>query len=150
MQAKVSIQINAPIEAVWKELTNHRGMIDWPIINKIEILEEGKDHPNGVGCRRKVKSGPLQLEEKITRFDAPHRMDYFAYKANMPLKHEGGYIELKEKDDGTAVTWESNVLADTWNPIVKWLLLKSMKRQLPSGFKSCLQFVKAKLETPNS
>ena len=97
----------APIDQVFELLSDHAGYTRFRGFSKAELVREGTEEPNGVGALRRLATGPLRLEEEITAFDRPTRMDYVIRKVNLPLDHDGGTITLSETAAGTRVLWRS-------------------------------------------
>ena len=62
----VSIEINAPIEKVWQEVSNIRNHSTW--MNDAESIEFLSEQENGVGTKIVVltKVGPIKLKDYMT------------------------------------------------------------------------------------
>ncbi len=149
IQLSTQITISAPIEKVWTAMTRHEGMVDWPDFHQVEIFQKGAPHPDGLGCVRRVKAKGLEVTEEITKYDAPHEMNYLVSKINHPIIHQGGVIKLEESGGDTSVTWTSAFVMKSKNPIIKYIGGKILVSQGNKGFQKALDWVKRDLESNN-
>lgn len=147
IKVDTSVTINAPIDFVWNALTHHEGMVKWPDFHSVKILKKGTPHPDGLGCIRKVEAKGLKVTESITKFDAPHQMDYLVSEINHPIIHKGGTISLTETSDGIVVSWTSKFEMKSKNPIIKFIGGKLLVAQGTKGFKKALDWVKKDIES---
>lgn len=142
---KTSALIKAPIQVVWDCMTDYQGMVRWPLVDKVEIWEKGKDHPNGKGCVREVTSGQILVREEITTFKPPHTLGYEILRINQPLEHKGGSINFEETAKGTLIRWES-----TFEPIGSFFQRYAIENQLKAngskGMDINLKWIKRYLE----
>ena len=146
IEVKAITDIKAPIEKVWAELTHHEGMIHWPSIDKVQIEEKGKDHPDGLGCIRLVHMPGMYVREEITKFDVNKRMDYLVLETDQPFKHHGGSLELQQNGEMVNVRWTSRLDMTAKNPIVRFIGARVIKNKGNKGFAKGLKHVKEKLE----
>jgi len=93
---------DAPIAAVFDELSDHEGMTDWPGIQTCRLVAEG-DPRNGVGAVREVRALGLRLLEEVVEFEPPTRMAYTITKG-LPVEHRGE-LTLTERDGRTELRW---------------------------------------------
>ena len=107
--AKIDLDktLAAPIDEVFELLSDHAGYTRFRGFSTAEMVREGTEERNGVGALRRLVVRPLRFEEEITAFERPTRMDYVIRRVNIPLRHEGGTIELSEAAGGTRVRWRS-------------------------------------------
>jgi uncharacterized protein YndB with AHSA1/START domain len=137
--AHVQRTIPAPIEDVFEAISDHEGYSRFRIIQRSELLREGKEERNGLGALRRVTSRPLHFEEEVTAFERPARMDYLIRKVNAPFAHEGGTMLLTETPAGTQVDWKSTFAFTI--PVVGGLLTRAMIPIVNIGFASALRDV---------
>ncbi len=96
------------IETVFGALSDHENYKRFPGVEFSELLEPGALERNGAGALRRVGSGPLVLDERITGFERPEFLSYCIESARpFPMQHEFGEIRLEEEDGGTRVVWAS-------------------------------------------
>ena len=146
VQVAARITINAPIDVVWRAMTHHEGMVNWPDFHSVEILKKGAPDPDGLGCIRKVVAKGLRVTESVTRFDPPTQMDYLVSEINHPIIHNGGSIKLKEENGKTEVEWTSGFEMKSKNPIMRFIGGKLLLAQGNKGFQKALNWVKKDLE----
>jgi hypothetical protein len=108
------IVISAPVEDVWKKVSDFGSIADWhPMVESATSPEEGTRV-----LTLKDKEGTIteSLDEKD---DSKHYMGYRLLEENievMPVSYYGVSIQLDETDAGTEMTWEGRFYrADTGN-----------------------------------
>jgi len=104
---RVERTIAAPVEDVFEMLTDHAGYARFRGVRSAELLREGELDPNGTGAMRRVVIGPIRLDEEITGFERPRRMDYVIRDMNVPFDHEGGTIAVEGDATRAHVDWTS-------------------------------------------
>jgi hypothetical protein len=77
-------------------------MRDWPGVAFSHLIVPGEPR-NGLGAVRRIRAGGLTLEEKVVRFEPPHRYAYTIIKG-LPVEHLGE-VELTEARGGVDVHW---------------------------------------------
>lgn len=95
----------APRERVWDRYTDHAGWTDWAGAGRVHLETEGREHRDGVGCVRVIKTGPVAVREEVTTFEPPERMVYRLLDGPGIRNHEG---EVSFEDLGghrTRVVW---------------------------------------------
>jgi uncharacterized protein YndB with AHSA1/START domain len=110
---RVERTIAAPVGDVFEMLTDHAGYTRFRGVKGAERFREGEPDPNGVGAMRRIKIPPVWFEEEILVFERPSRMDYVIRKANFPLEHESGSIEIDGDDTRAHVVWTSTLSVPT-------------------------------------
>jgi uncharacterized protein YndB with AHSA1/START domain len=110
---RVERRIAAPSEQVFGLLTDHAGYASFRGVRSAELVQRGDPDPNGAGAMRRVVIGPIRMEEEITGFDRPRRMDYVIREMNVPFEHEGGTIAVDEDSGGSRVVWTSTFRVPT-------------------------------------
>ena len=97
-------EVNAPPEAVFDALTDHRRYAEMTPLRKSVLEREGEPAPNGVGAIRVLSAiGPPLREETIV-YERPSR---FSYKllSGLPVRNHVGTVSLEAAGDGTKVTY---------------------------------------------
>lgn len=96
------------IETVFAALSDHENYQRFPGVEFSELLEPGALEKNGSGALRRVRSGPLVLDERITGFERPEFLSYCIESSRpFPMHHDSGEIRLEEENGGTRVVWTS-------------------------------------------
>lgn len=102
----VTKTINAPIDVVFEEYTDHERLADLPMVISAKVVRPGKTEKNGLGAVRVVNGGALKLREEVTGFERPKLMEYKILETSpIRSKHELGRVEFEEVPGGTKVTW---------------------------------------------
>jgi len=125
---RFEVEIAAPVEAVFEQLTDHEAMSDWPGISRVELVEEGRPR-NGLGAVREINARGFKMQEKVVNWDPPHRLAYTICKG-LPVDHLG-VVVLTPQGDGTKLTWEITI-ENPW-PLFARALGAALKRTLPGG-----------------
>ena len=97
-------EIQAPPEAVFDVLTDHRRYAEMTALRKSVLEREGDPAPNGVGSIRRLTAvGPPMREETIV-YERPSR---FSYKilSGLPVRDHVGTASLEPSAGGTRVTY---------------------------------------------
>ena len=97
-------EIPAPPAAVWEVLADHRGWAKWAGIREAVLRNEGYPAPNGLGATRVFRQSGIAIEEEITFFDPPRRMEY-RISGGAPLRDHHGEMILEPSPEGTRLTW---------------------------------------------
>lgn len=102
----VTRTINAPIDVVFDEYTDHERLADLPMVISAKVVVPGRTEKNGFGAVRVVNGGVLKLREEITGFERPKLMEYKILDTSpIKSKHDLGRVEFEEVPGGTKVTW---------------------------------------------
>jgi uncharacterized protein YndB with AHSA1/START domain len=99
--------IQAPIDEVFDAFTDHAALAQVPGIRSARVTTPGISEPNGVGAVREIDTGVIWLQEKITTFDRPHRMEYRILASRPSADHRFGRVDFAETQQGTEITWTS-------------------------------------------
>ena len=123
----VSIEIDAPLERVWREAADLAAHVEWMAdARSIEFLT---DQRSGVGTRMLVETrvGPLKTNDvmEVTAWDEQH---------SIGVRHQGiitgeGAFRLEANRSGTRFTWTER-LAFPWylgGPITAWFAAPVLK-----------------------
>lgn len=102
----VTKTINAPIDVVFEEYTDHERLADLPMVLSAKVVVPGRTEKNGLGAVRVVNGGVLRLREEIIGFERPRLMEYRILET-WPIRseHELGRVEFTEVPGGTKVVW---------------------------------------------
>ena len=141
MRFTATARVSASPPDVFRELTDHEGMVGLPGVTAARLLRAGAPERNGVGAIREVRVRGLRFVEEIVGYEPHRRIDYRIRECTLPLRHEFGRIDLDAVEGGTRAHWESELSV----PGVGWLLGPLMRRMLPSGFEELLAGVEARI-----
>ncbi len=127
IEIKLTREILASPEAIFAVLSDHRGMVGWAGAREVVLRHEGDPPPNGVGAVRVIRASGLAVEEEITGFDPPKRIEYRVV-AGIPIRDHHGEIRLEPEGDFTRLCWEIR-----FRPLIPgtgWLLRPLLTRAL--------------------
>lgn len=118
----------APRETVFAWFAQHEnvGRLFYCSSVKIREAQDGAD-VNGVGSTRRVRHGPLRLDQTITRFEPPRLIEYRG-AARWPIGEQRGRLQFEAVPGGTQLAYDiefdsrlpgsggvlSSLLASTW------------------------------------
>ena len=141
----VNVYIHAPIEEVFDAVTDHEGYARYPGILSAKLVQPGRTERNGAGAVREIRTPGVRFVEEITGFERPVRMEYVIRECTLPIRHEGGSIELVRRGDGTEVNWISRVQPAL--PIGGGLLSRVARPITVEAFTTFLLAMKKRLES---
>ena len=98
-------RIPAAPEAVWDVFTDHVGYMRWAGVKEVVLRQEGHPAPNGLGAIRVIRSGGIAIEEEVTAFEPPKRMEYRVV-SGLPVRDHLGEVLFESVDGGTELTWK--------------------------------------------
>jgi len=140
-QLEVSRIIHASINAVWKVVSNHKGMTQWmPMIKHVELVKEDDQGAWGEGCERHCQFGSDLLKEKIVYWNPPYGYAYMIADMHI-VKNHIGYINLEETNEVTLITW-TQFFNPNGNFAKKWMAKNVM---LPFVMKKALKNLEIKI-----
>lgn len=97
-------EVDAPPEAVFDVLTDHRRYSELTPLRKSVLEREGEPAPNGVGSIRKLTAvGPPMREETIA-YQRPDRFSYTVL-SGLPVRDHVGTVLLEPAGEGTKVIY---------------------------------------------
>lgn len=100
--------LDAPIDAVFEQISDHAGYAAIPGVKLAELTREGTTEPNGEGAQRHLKLDNAEVWEDIVGFTRPTLMEYRIVRMKPGiLKHRLGRITLSAQGEQTDVTWTS-------------------------------------------
>jgi uncharacterized protein YndB with AHSA1/START domain len=135
---RVERRLDAPPDAVFEVIADHARYDRFDGIRRSELVEPGGPVPNGLGAVRWIWLGPLRFEEEITAFEPPHRLDYLIRDVRtLPLRHEGGSIQLAPDGAGTQAVWTSSFEVPV--PLVGSAIDRIFSLRLERGFGHVLE-----------
>lgn len=127
------------IDIVFEAISDHTRYHRFPGVDKSILVELGEQEKNGTGALRIIGAGPLELTERITRFERPARMHYHIEKSRpFSIMHTKGEIMLQPEGERTRVTWvsEGHIKAPLVGPILDKLAERSFTKAFNSLLKS--------------
>ena len=136
--------INAPIEKVFAEISNHEGYVRFAGVDKAELIREGDKERNGMGAVRHLQLGKLAIDEEIVGFDVPEndtaKMEYRITRMKPKLFHHIlGRVLLTEADGKTTVVWSSEFEVPV--PVAGPMIEKLLAKPFGQGFAGMLKAV---------
>lgn len=128
------------IDTVFEALSDHARYDRFPGVGKSVLLEKGQLETNGTGALRVIGAGPLELTERITRFNRPTVMHYLIEKSSpLPIAHSRGEITLEPRGEHTHVTWVSEGRVKV--PFAGRVLDKLAEKRFSRAFASVLKAI---------
>ncbi len=140
---KLEKLLDKPIDQVFELLADHGNYQNFRGVKGSKLLEQGSEEPNGLGALRYIDLGSVNLDERITHFERPTRLDYLIERSSpLPFKHEVGSIKLTAQGDKTLVNWVSKGTISI--PVLGKLFFDPMfEKQGSKGFASLLRQIEA-------
>ncbi len=135
---KLQALLPATPERVWEVFTDHAGYTSWAGVKEVVLRQEGDPPPNGLGAIRVMRTSGIAIEEEITAFDAPKRMEY-RLVSGIPVRDYVGEVILEPRDGQTSLSW--NIRFNAKIPGTGWLLERGMKRALGDTLKALAKTV---------
>ena len=132
-------EIDAPPEAVFDVLTDHRRYAEITPLRRSELEREGEPAPNGVGAIRVLTAIGPPLREEVIAYERPGR---FSYKvlSGAPVRDQLGTAVLVAEDAGTRLTYSVRMMPTV--PLGGRLVVAVVKR----GIEQLLNGVTAEAE----
>jgi uncharacterized protein YndB with AHSA1/START domain len=135
---KVEHVLNKPPEEVFALISAHERYKEFADFDDSVLLEEGDTEKNGLGALRRLTSGSLWFQERITCFERPRKMCYHVEDNSIiPLKHEIGEITIEPFDGKSRVTWVSHARVEV--PLFGPFLARRMEPSSGEAFLSILK-----------
>lgn len=111
--ARTTIQIDhradAEREAIWALLADVTTWADWGEWDTTRLKTAAPDGGPGVGAVRELHLGRTRSVERVTVFDAPHRLTYALVGGTIPVRdYEGEVLLEPAPGGGTTITWRSS------------------------------------------
>lgn len=128
------------IDSVFEAISDHANYHRFPGVDKSVLVETGTEEQNGAGALRIIGAGPLELTERITKFERPTLMHYRIEKSRpFAVDHTRGEIKLTAAGDSTRVTWISEGRVKV--PLVGRVLDGVAERSFTRAFNSLLKAI---------
>ena len=124
---EVEREISAPPERVFEVIADHRGWARWSGAKEVVLRNEGDPAPNGLGAIRVMRGGGLAIEEEVTGFDPPKRMEY-RISGGLPIRDHRAEMRLEPCAAGTRLVWTAEFSARI--PLSGALLRRALQRAL--------------------
>ena len=138
--ARIEVEhlLNKPPEAVFELISAHERYKEFANFDESVLLEEGDTEKNGLGALRRLSSGRMWFQERITCFDRPKKMCYRVEDNSIiPLKHEIGEITIEPIDGKSRVIWVSHARVEF--PFLGPFLARRMESSSAEAFLSILR-----------
>lgn len=132
-------EVNAPPEAVFDALTDHRRYAEMTPLRKSELEREGEPAPNGVGAIRVLSAVGPPLREETIVYEPPTRFAY-TLLSGLPVRDHVGTVSLEPNGDGTKVTYAVKTIPTL--PLAGGVVVAAVKQ----GVKQLLNGVSAEAE----
>lgn len=127
---ELEIDIDAPADEVWQQLTDHANMGRWSMF-KGRVLREGQVDNNGLGCIRELSAPLLRITEEITAWEEGSHYSY-QLRTGAPFTKHQGDVYVFNNQGKTRVRWA--IRFESWLPftgkITAWLLARTFRRAL--------------------
>jgi uncharacterized protein YndB with AHSA1/START domain len=133
-------RIDAPVERVWALVSDHVGWQEWSGAQEVVLRQQGDPAPNGLGAIRVLRRGGLALEEEVTGFDPPRRLEYRVC-AGIPVRECRSELRLEPSGAATRLSW-----AVQFRPLVPgtgWLLTRLIRPRLAGALDGLAQQLSA-------
>jgi len=136
--ALISVErhFDASAEQVFALLGDHEAFFPRPRF-RCRLLEEGASERNGDGALREVRTGALRFVERIDGYRSNQGFHYricslHAAGLPVPIRHDGGSIEIHATPAGCRVLWQSRFRMAL--PLVGSLLARRFQRDASAAF----------------
>jgi len=141
IKIRVERVINKTPEEVFDAISDHENYKRFPRFNDSKLLQPGKTEKNGLGARRYISAGSSSVEEIITCFERPSRMDYHVevMKPAIPMIHTKGEVTMVPHNGKTKVVWISEGHIEI--PILGFILEKISNRLGSRLFDGVLKYI---------
>lgn len=149
-EIRVTESIQAARERVFDALADYEHFFHGPGFEYCRVTVEGKEDRNGLGAVREISVNGLIFTEEIVRFERPSRLDYIvrtlvrASGKPVPLRHQGGQMQLTESADGTEIEWVSRF--EVTVSLLGRLIERFVGPRTARGFSALLSQTKSELE----
>jgi uncharacterized protein YndB with AHSA1/START domain len=101
-------RFSVPPERLFEVLADHEGMRSWTGADVTVIAGPGD---GGLGTMRRVKIGPLTIDEEVVFFDPPHRFIYRIVRG-LPVKYHQGEVRVSPwGDGGSELHWDITLVS---------------------------------------
>lgn len=149
-EIRVTESIQAARERVFDALADYEHFFHGPGFEYCRVTVEGEEDRNGLGAVREISVNGLIFTEEIVRFERPSRLDYIvrtlvrASGKPVPLRHQGGQMQLTESADGTEIEWVSRF--EVTVSLLGRLIERFVGPRTARGFSALLSQTKSELE----
>lgn len=127
-----SIEIDAPVEAVWARIAEHETWPEWfTALDSVEVLGVGA----GVGGGRRVTANRLPLDEEFTAWDENEHFAFAVVRSKLPiLQAMAESVRLEPTEDGgCTVTYAQGLQAKRGFGFVLNAGAKRLESELGNG-----------------
>jgi uncharacterized protein YndB with AHSA1/START domain len=125
---EIRAEIPASPVAVWKVLEDHAGYAKWAGFHEAVVRQPGDPPPNGLGAIRVLRRSGVAIEEEITAYEPPRRLEY-SLTAGLPVRDHRAEILREPTASGTALVWRTRFrpLVPGTGSLLRRLLERSLR-----------------------
>ena len=110
-QIDVTVETQAPRDAVWRVLADSPHYADWGVWDRSVMERPGTSEPNGLGAIRVLTQGKRNLREEVVAFEPSVRFDYRVL-SGIPVRDYVARVDLSDRaGGGTTIRWRSTFSA---------------------------------------
>ena len=131
-----TIRIDAPAQATWDVIADHKRMSRWLGLGSVHRTVDGAPLPDGRGSERLLALLGVSVTEQVVTYQPPATYGYRVIKGS-PFASHHGEIALRACRDHTELTWTIRFrpkLPGTGRPLAA-LLSRLLARVLRAGLK---------------
>lgn len=136
-EQRIHLRVRLPHSpsTVFAALAHHEGLVNWVGAHKVEVRERTSD--GGVGTVRRVHFAlpggvKTRLDERIERFEPPHRLGYRARPGLLFRRYEAE-MRVPATPDGCMLEW--TIRLRTWLPGTGPAVALQFERALRAGLR---------------
>ena len=130
--AQMNVSFNAPVQAVFAELSDHEKM-GAVLGAKVRRIKDGKGDINGIGSVRRITPVPLaDFEETVTGFEPNKLIEYTVTKGS-PIKNHLGRMVFSEEGGKTHLHYTIQFDMKLGIPFTGFLLKTILETVITSG-----------------
>lgn len=124
-------QFNAPVEAVFRALSDHN-KLGRVLGIPVKRVVNGMDEINGVGSVRRMGLWPVAIEETVMALVPNESIDYRISKGGAPLRNHRGALNFNRTAGGSRVSWRIDFDAP---PVIGAVVQQVLTQGLRLGLK---------------
>jgi uncharacterized protein YndB with AHSA1/START domain len=100
---RVTETVRLPAEEIFKRVADHE-RLGAALGAPLKRTKDGQGDINGLGSVRTIGFWPMEVDETITAFEPPHRIEYRITRGS-PMRNYRGNIVFSGYGPSTEVTW---------------------------------------------
>jgi hypothetical protein len=149
LTARFETTFDASIDTVWARVIDYPSYAKLPRVRSARVVEEGDEHPAGVGALREINVDGITFKERIVEFEPPREgKAVLAYRIteSRPLRivHDIGRMQLFASGEKTKLIWETTFTVGV--PILGRLLAYPVRAALKRTFWKILRHLEKDFE----